>query len=61
MRGVKCKNNVQVVQCLNNVCDTVQCPNILDPICVPSNCGQCSVHLFNSSGDDITSSCISVY
>ena len=41
MTGVKCKNYVQVVQCLENPCDTAQCPNIPDPICVPSNFGQC--------------------
>ena len=61
MTGIKCKNDVQVVQCLDNPCDTTKCPNIPDAICVPSSCGQCSAHFFNSSGDDITSSCINVY
>ena len=57
MTGVRCKNDFQVVQCLDNPCDTVKCPNIPDAICVPSSCGQCSAHFFNSSGDNITSSC----
>ena len=58
MTGIKCKNDVQEVQCLDNPCDRAQCPNIPDATCVPSNCGQCLARFFNSSGDDITSSCM---
>ena len=61
MTGGKCKNDVQLVQCLDNPCDTAQCPNIPDTICVPSNCGQCSAHFFNTSGHNITSICSMYY
>ena len=57
MTGVKCKKDIEEVQCLINPCDTVQCPNIPDAICVPSSCGQCSAHFFNSSGHNVTKSC----
>ena len=55
--GVKCNKDIQVVQCLDNPCDTAQCPNIPDAICVLSTCGQCSAHFFDPSGDDITRNC----
>ena len=58
--GIKCKKNVHEVQCLNNPCDTAQCPNIPDAICAPSSYGQYSAHFFNTSGDNITSSCSSI-
>ena len=57
MTGVKCKEGTQEVQCPDNPCNTVLCPNIPDAICVPSNCGQCSAHFFNASGHNVTSSC----
>ena len=57
MTGGKSKNDIQQVQCLDNPCDTAQCPNIPDAICVPSNCGHCSAHFFNASGHNVTSSC----
>ena len=56
--GEKCKKDIQNMQCLVNPCDLAQCPKIPDAICVPSSCGQCSAHFFNTSGDNITSSCI---
>ena len=37
MTGVKCKNDLEVVTCLNNPCDTAQCPNLPDALCVSSN------------------------
>ena len=61
MTGGKCKNGVQRVQCLDDPCDTAQCPNIPDAICVPSSCGQCSAHFFNTSGHNVTSICSMYY
>ena len=55
--GNRCEDGVQLVQCLYNPCDTAQCPNIPDAKCVPSSCGQCSAHFFNTSGHNVTSSC----
>ena len=57
MTGGKCKSDIQKVHCLGNPCDTVQCPNIRDAICIPSSCGQCSAHFFNISGHNVTNSC----
>ena len=57
MTGIKCKKDVQAVQCPDNPCDTAQCTNKPDAICVPSNCGQCSAHFYNAFGHNITSSC----
>ena len=54
--GAKCKDSEEV-QCLDNPCDIAQCPNIPDAICVPSSCGQCSAHFFNTSGHNVTSNC----
>ena len=53
-----CKKDIQEITCPDNPCDTAQCSNIPDAICVPSSCGQCSARFFNNTtGDDITSSC----
>ena len=54
--GGKCKD-IEEVQCLNNPCDMAQCPNIPDAMCVPTSCGQCSAHFFNTSGHNVTSNC----
>ena len=55
--GSRCEDGVQQVQCLHNPCDTAQCPNIPDAKCIPSSCGQCSAHFFNTSGHNVTSNC----
>ena len=58
MTGVMCKKDIQEITCPDNPCDTAQCSNIPNAICVPSSCGQCSARFFNNTtGDDITSSC----
>ena len=55
--GVKCEKNVKAVKCLYDPCITTQCLNIPNATCVPYTCGQCSARFFNTSGQDVTSSC----
>ena len=54
--GNKCEDD-EPVQCVINPCDTAQCPNISNAICVPSTCGQCSARFYNTSGYDVTNQC----